>query len=344
MAGIVVVGAGAGALAAAARLATSGHRVTVVERSGAVGGAVGAYRRDGFAFDTGPGLLHFPAVWRDLFLKTGRAALEECVELRRVDPAVEHRFADGTRLRLPGFSRAGVRRALDEAVGADAGERWHAVLGRARETWESTRRPLLEEPLTAAAREAAHADAYPARRGGLLRRRPRTLAAMARDELRHPATEAVLASVARRHGLDPHTAPASAAVLAYVEETFGSWYPLGGMRALVSALHRRCEERRVRFELGAEAVRVLEREGRAAGVELADGRRLAAEKVVWGGAWPGAGRTRGTAGRLVVLLALRGPHPAGTPHRTVVHPAATRPGGAAGPAVTLDRPDDPWGG
>ncbi|WP_209314636.1 phytoene desaturase family protein [Streptomyces bohaiensis] len=340
MAGIVVVGAGAGALAAAARLATAGHRVTVVERSESVGGAVGAYRRDGFVFDTGPGLLHFPAVWRDLFLKTGRAALEECVELRRVDPAVEHWFADGTALRLPGFSRAGVRRTLDEALGSEAGERWHGVLGRARGTWEATRRPLLEEPLTAAARQAAYEDPYPLRRSGLLRRRARTLAAMARDELRHPATEALLASVVRRHGLDPGTAPASAAVLAYVEETFGTWYPVGGMRALIAAVRRRCEERRVVFELGAEAVRVLERDGRAAGVELADGRRLAAETVVWGGAWPGSGQPRGTAGRLVVLLALRGPHPAGTPHRTVVHPP---PGAAAvpGPAVTLDRPDDP---
>ncbi|WP_338320869.1 phytoene desaturase family protein, partial [Streptomyces lonarensis] len=340
MAGIVVVGAGAGALAAAARLATAGHRVTVVERSEAVGGAIGAHRQDGFAFDTGPGLLHFPAVYRDLFLKTGRAALEQCVELRRVDPAVEHRFSDGTVLRLPGFSRAGVRRALDEAVGAAAGERWHGVLGRARETWEATRRPLLEEPLTAAAREAAREDPYPVRRAGLLRRRARTLAAMARDELRHPATEAVLASVVRRHGLDPEKAPASAAVLAYVEETFGTWYPVGGMRALVEALRRRCEERRVEFALGAEAVRVLERDGRAAGVELADGRRLPAETVVWGAPWPGAGRTRGTAGRLVVLLALRGAHPAGTPHRTVVHPPPV-PGGAPGPAVTVDRPDDP---
>ena len=55
MAQIVVVGAGMGAMAAAARLATAGNRVTVLERTATHGGALGQVRQDGFAFDTGPG-------------------------------------------------------------------------------------------------------------------------------------------------------------------------------------------------------------------------------------------------------------------------------------------------
>ncbi|MGW9284852.1 NAD(P)-binding protein, partial [Streptomyces diastaticus] len=77
MARIAVIGAGVGAMAAAARLAVAGHEVEVHERSDTYGGSLGQYRRDGFAFDTGPGLLTLPAVPRDLFLKTGRAALED---------------------------------------------------------------------------------------------------------------------------------------------------------------------------------------------------------------------------------------------------------------------------
>ncbi|HEX5567804.1 MAG TPA: NAD(P)-binding protein, partial [Streptomyces sp.] len=100
MARTVVIGAGMGAMAAAARLAVAGHRVTVYERGPAHGGAVRRHERDGFGFDTGPGLLHLPAVYRDLFVKTGREPLEECVELVQVDPAVRHVFADGTAVSL----------------------------------------------------------------------------------------------------------------------------------------------------------------------------------------------------------------------------------------------------
>lgn len=133
MARIAVIGAGMGAMAAAARLAVAGHRVAVYERNGTYGGAVRRFERAGFGFDTGPGLLHLPAVYRDLFVKTGREPLESVLELSQVDPAARHVFADGTAVSLPNASRAGVLTALDGALGAGAGERWSDFLGRARE-------------------------------------------------------------------------------------------------------------------------------------------------------------------------------------------------------------------
>ncbi|MFI7273438.1 phytoene desaturase family protein [Streptomyces sp. NPDC049879] len=338
MARIVVVGAGMGAMAAAARLAVAGHRVTVVERSGTHGGAVGRWERDGFAFDTGPGLLHLPAVWRDLFVKTGRRELAECVGIARIDPLAEHRFADGTVVRVPA-ARGGAVQALDGALGAGAGERWADLLGRARSTWEATRRPLVEEPLLAGEPTAVLGqDPFPARPRGLLRRRtPPTLAALADEGLRDPRLAAVLTGTVREYGCDPARVPASAAVLAYLEQTFGLWYPEGGMRALADAVRERCEERRVEFRFGTGAARVLARDGRAGGVELADGGVVEADAVVWGAPGLGGVPREGTS-RFTLFLALRGARPADAPHRTLLHPA---PGGPAGPTVRVLRPDDP---
>ncbi len=162
MARIAVIGAGAGALAAAARLAVAGHRVAVYERTETYGGALRRRERDGFAFDTGPGLLPLPAVYRDLFVKTGREPLEECVELVQADPSSHHVFADGTRVSLPNASRAGVVSAVEEALGADAARRWGDFLVRAREAWDRARRPLLEEPLWPNWEVLAEREPYPA--------------------------------------------------------------------------------------------------------------------------------------------------------------------------------------
>ena len=101
-----MIGAGMGAMAAAARLAVAGHRVAVYERTETYGGAVRRFERDGFAFDTGPGMLTLPAVYRDLFVKTGKEPLESVVELVQVDPSSRHVFADGTEVSLPNASRA----------------------------------------------------------------------------------------------------------------------------------------------------------------------------------------------------------------------------------------------
>jgi phytoene dehydrogenase-like protein len=344
----------------------AGHRVTVYERAATYGGSVGRFARDGFVFDTGPGLLHLPAVYRDLFVKTGKEPLEQCVRLRQVDPASRHIFADGTDVLLPNASRAGVVSALDAALGAGAGERWGAFLGRARDAWDRSRRPLLEEPLWADWQVLGR-DPYPAeRRKRLLRgaRQAATVSEIGAWELADPRLAALLDGYALSYGLDPRSAPGSAALLPYLEQTFGSWYVEGGMRALADAVYERCLARRVDFVFGAGVTRIVEKDGAAAGVELADSTLVAADRVVAGVA-PGplveqglqgegdvAPRGPGDApvpGRFTVLLALRGPRPEGTAHRTVVHsPAGSaeaadvfggRP--AALPTVTVLRPDDP---
>ncbi|MET9963478.1 NAD(P)/FAD-dependent oxidoreductase [Streptomyces sp. NPDC006326] len=342
MARIAVIGAGMGAMATAARLAVAGHQVTVYERSAGHGGSLGRHEREGFAFDTGPGLLHLPAVYRDLFVKTGKRPLEDCAELVQLDPALRHVLADGTELTLPGASRGGAAAVLDQTFGAGAGERWNGVLGRARDAWNATRRPLLEEPLRPDWQVLGR-DPYPAlRRSGLLRRRPPTLAEVAARELGGGLGELLTARV-QAYGIDPATAPASAAVLPYMEQTFGSWYVRGGMRALATAVYERCLERKVAFVFGAPVREVLEREGRAAGLLLADGTEAAADFVVCGvdprplrvplpsGGVPADGRQ--VASRYTLLLALRGARPADAVHRTLVHSPDT--------LLTVLRPDDP---
>ncbi|MFF2728614.1 phytoene desaturase family protein [Streptomyces sp. NPDC058008] len=359
MARIAVIGAGTGAMAAAARLSVAGHRVTVYERSGTYGGSLGRYARDGFVFDTGPGLLHLPAVHRDLFVKTGRESLEQCVTLTQVDPASRHLFADGTAVSLPNASRAGVVGALDQALGEGAGARWGDFMDRAGVAWNRSRRPLLEEPLPED-RQMFGRDPYPATRHRRLLRPSRqasTVAEVGAWELADPRLAALLDGYALSYGLDPRRAPASAALLPYMEETFGSWYVAGGMRALADAVYARCLARKVEFVFGAEVVGVAEKDGRAAGVELADGRSVEAAHVVLG-AQPAPGllpfpdeRPAGdpVPGRFLVMLSLRGAREAGAVHRTVVHgpdPGAEQEAVFGGrtaelPTVTVLRPDDP---
>jgi phytoene desaturase len=368
MARIAVIGAGMGAMAAAARLAVAGHRVTVYERTDTYGGALRRVARDGFSFDTGPGLLPLPAVWRDLFVKTGKEPLEACVDLVQVDPSSRHVFADGTEVALPNASRAGVVAALDEALGDDAGRRWGDFLVRAREAWDRTRRPLLEEPLWPNWQVLAEREPYPAvpHKRLLRTRRAGTLAEVAAWELRDARLAALLEGHALAYGLDPRVTPASAAVLPYMEHAFGMWYVRGGLRELARAVHDRCVARRVEFRFGAEVTAIVEKDGRAAGVELADQEvavadfvvagvapdvldRLAGESAVRGDAE--VPPQRGAASRLTVLLALRGARPAGTAHRTVVHATDREaeldalfgtPCGMVGPpTVTVLRPDDP---
>ena len=127
MARVVVVGAGMGGLAVAARLARLRHDVTLLEQAPIVGGKLGTYTRDGFTFDTGPSLLTLPAVYRDLFRKTGRP-LEDVPGATPVDPVARYRFPDGTLVDVPNASRRAVAATFGQAFGGSAGEDWSRFL------------------------------------------------------------------------------------------------------------------------------------------------------------------------------------------------------------------------
>jgi phytoene desaturase len=365
---VVVVGAGMGGLAAAARLRAGRHDVTVLEQADVVGGKLGWFERDGFGFDTGPSLLTLPAVYRDLFRKTG-GPLESEVDLVPVDPACHYRFADGIELDLPNASRGAVSAALDAAFGPGAGADWAGLLDRAGQIWDVTRRPFLESPL-----DGLRGLLRESRRVSDLRIVApwRSLRGLGRGYLRDPHLRTLLDRYATYTGSDPRRAPAALATVPYVEQTFGAWYVRGGLRRLGLALHQRALDRGTIVRTSTAVTAVETSGGRVSGVLLADGGRLPADVVVsdidarslytdlvapqaGSGALRSLTRATPSLSGFVLLLALRGRTP-GLAHHTVLFPAdyddefdsvfgsgahRGRPRPVPDPAVYVAAPDDP---
>jgi phytoene desaturase len=362
---VVVVGAGLGGLAAAARLAAAGHAVTVVEQAEQVGGKLGWYARDGHGFDTGPSLLTLPQVFEDLFTATG-APLDQVLDLRRLDPAVSYRFADGTTTAVPG-RLDDVPGRLDDDLGAGAGAQWSALLTRAEAMWRATEQPFLRSPLAGAATLARLA----LRASDLRTIAPgRTLRGLGRQYLDDPRLRMLLDRYATYSGSDPRRAPAALLTVPWVEQAFGSWYVRGGLRRLPEAVADRAAERGAVVRCGTAVTEVLVASGRAAGVRLADGAVLPADVVVcnadaaalYGRLLPRRApvrraraalrRVTPSSSGLVLLLALRGRTP-DLAHHTVLFPAdydaefdalfgrrgPRRP--VADPTVYVSAPDDP---
>ena len=357
MSRVIVIGAGLGGLASAARLAAAGHEVEVHEAADTPGGKLGVVERDGFTFDTGPSLLTMPGLLDELFAATGGPA---DLPVTPVDPAGDLRFADGTRLVLP-HDPARVPAALDAALGAGAGADWQRLHDRSRHLWSLVGRDVLRRPLTTSA--LVRMSARPA---DLRAVAPwRTVRGLGRRLLRDPRLRTWLERYATYSGSDPRRTPAVLSVSAFVEQEFGTWWVPGGLRRIVDALLARCHELGVAVHLGSPVEAVLVEDGRVAGVRVAGGERAADvvvsnadaavlhERLLPRGAAPWARRrlrrTPPSSAGFVLLLGLSGREP-GAAHR-VWFPAdytaefdavfGRHPRPVEDPTVYVHAPDDP---
>ena len=274
---MVVIGAGLGGLAAAARLARLRHDVVVVEAADDIGGLLGRHTTGSFGWDTGATTVTLPATLRDLFLKTGRP-LETVVELEPLEPLAHYRFAEGTRMDLPNTGLADVVAHFDAALGGRAGEEWRQFHDYATRLWTVVRGPFVESPLTGARDLARLAARHPGQLTAVTGRR--TLRDVAERFFPNDRQRVLLEHHATRAGADPRRAPAFFAVWPYVEQTFGGWSVRGGMRRLVEAVHDRAVDRGAVVHTGAAVVAITTSAGRVDGVRLADGRHLPTDIVV----------------------------------------------------------------
>lgn len=269
----IVVGAGLGGLSAAVHLRLAGWEVLVVEGRDSTGGKVRQLRDSGFSFDMGPTIFTMPQAVDELFAAAGRDRREE-LELLPLDPFYRAHFPDGTVFEMSSRHEAvleQVRRIApgDERAWLDwldrSGRIWRDVeehfLDRLFHSW----RDLLEPRLLLA---GMRMDALV------------SLSTRVKRQFRSEKLRQLSSYQAIYVGASPDDVPATYALIAHLEANHGVWFPRGGMFAVTRSVTRLCEDLGVEIRLGAEVDRILVRDGRAEGVELAGGERLDAAAVV----------------------------------------------------------------
>ncbi len=276
MASIVIIGAGIGGMSAAARLAKAGHEVTIYENSDRSGGKCRTEWFGDYAFDTGPSLLTLPAVYRDLFLKTGKR-IEHVLNIKPVDPAFNYHFSDGSSVLFPNLSNPNTYNEIEKSYGLAAGNQWKELINRAERMWEVSREPFIESELNSIFSLL--------KRKNLLRDikeiAPFTSLRKLSEKLKlDPHLQMIVDRYATYTGSDPRSAPAVLLTIAFVESTFGAWHIEGGVGQLSTALEQRCSDLGVKFKFNTLVSQILVNNNQATGIKTSDGKEFKADLVV----------------------------------------------------------------
>ncbi|WP_106814631.1 phytoene desaturase family protein [Microbacterium timonense] len=276
----VVIGGGIAGLATAALLSAEGWSTTLFEARDEIGGRAGSWRHGAFRFDTGPSWYLMPEVFDHFFRLLGTTADEE-LDLVPLDPAYRV-YSDPATGLDPLDVRSGreAATALFESVEPGAGARLDAYLDSAAEAYDLAVTRFLYDTYetTSGLRDPA-----------LLRRMPRLAPLLTRSLARHverrftdPRLRKILEYPAVFLGGSPYGVPSLYHLMSHLDLGDRVLYPRGGFTEVIAAVARVAEASGVTIRTGAAVASITASDGAATGVELADGRRVAADLVVSG--------------------------------------------------------------
>ena len=270
---VLIIGAGIGGIATAARLARRGCQVTVVEKNEIPGGRCGQMTVQGHRFDTGATLF----LMRDLYAETFAAlgeSMEDHLQLHRVDPTYHLVFPDDSRLQLTSDLHSMSTQL--EAIEPGSFERLLRYLEEGSLHYRLSLPNLVNRDFRSLS------DFINLRMLMIvLRLKALTLHTTYASRFFHdPRLLSAFTFQDMYMGLSPYSSPATYSLMQYTELADGLWYPQGGMYRITESLVAIAEKLGVEFVYNAPVEKILVEGSRATGVVLADERTLSADIVV----------------------------------------------------------------
>lgn len=272
---IVVIGAGVGGLVSAALLAADGHDVLLIEAAATPGGKLRAIDVEGVAIDGGPTVFTMRDVFEAIFAACGDS-LTDHLRLRPANRLARHAWGDA-QLDLfadPAESEA----AIGAFAGASEARGYRQFRAEAQRLFDALDRPFLRgvktDPITLGWRMGL--------RGFSDYLNLRAYTSLWRALGRYfadPRLQQLFGRYATYCGSSPLKCPATLMLIAHVEAS-GVWLIEGGMHRLALALEALGRSNGVRFRYGAAVREILVEQGRAAGIVLTSGERIAATAVI----------------------------------------------------------------
>jgi 1-hydroxycarotenoid 3,4-desaturase len=274
---VLIIGAGAGGLSAAAVLAAQGCAVTILERADTPGGKMRQLMAGGALIDAGPTVFTMRWVFDALFEAAG-GEFEGAVDLTRAGVLARHAWADGGALDL----HADIA-ASEDAIRAFAGAADAAAFRAFAEEARKVHDTLLS-PFMAAQKPNPLSLALAVRNPMSLRRIApfETLAAQLARRFRDPRLRQLFGRYSTYVGSSPYLAPATLMLIAHVEQE-GVWLVEGGMHALARAMLALGQWNGAQIRYAAHASEISVADGRVRGVRLANGEVIAADAIVFNG-------------------------------------------------------------
>lgn len=269
----VVIGSGFGGLAAAVRLASRGHDVTLVEKRDQPGGRAYVYKQDGFTFDGGPTVITAPWLIKELFGLSGRNA-DDYITMVPVSPFYRIFFDNNTHFDYTGKTDdmlAQIRAFSSHPEDVDG---YRTFLKKTESIFAKGFTELSDKPflhvsdMLKVAPDLIRLESY------------RTVHNFVSRHIQDDKLRQVLTFHPLLVGGNPFQTTSIYTLIHHLEREWGVWFAMGGTGAVVDSLVRLLGELGGKLELNSEVGELMMDGAKTTGVRLVDGREIRADNVV----------------------------------------------------------------
>lgn len=269
---VSIIGAGFSSIAAACYLARDGYKVTVYEKNDHIGGRARQLVRDGFTFDMGPTWYWMPDVFERFFADFGKKP-SDYYSLSKLNPAYSVYFSTDDRVSIPDSLEQ--IEAVFEREAAGSATKLRRFMAKAKRHYDIAIGGLVYRPGESAL-ELVTRDTV-LRLGSFIR----TVRSDVRRQFKSPRLVSILEFPVLFLGAKPQNTPAFYSFMNHADFGLGTWYPNGGMAAVVSGMEQLSRELGVHYVTGANVSEITHQENKVTGI-LVNGEHIPSDMVLSG--------------------------------------------------------------
>lgn len=245
---VVIIGSGFAGISAASFMAKAGWDVTVLEKHTMPGGRARMFSEAGFTFDMGPSWYWMPDVFERYF-NCFEKKVSDYYQLERLDPSYRVYWQNGP-MDIPADYEALMQ--FFESLEKGAAEKLDAFMKEAAYKYEVGINKLVHKP----GRSLTEFIDMDLAKGVLKLDVFTSMKKHISKYFKHPQLRFLMEFPVLFLGALPEDTPALYSLMNYADIKLGTWFPKGGMYAIVEGMHKLATEMGVKFHFNQNVVSI----------------------------------------------------------------------------------------
>ena len=270
----IVIGGGFGGIGIALRLRALGHKVTLIERLGSLGGRAQVFKKNGFKHDAGPTVITAPFLFDELF-ELFNEKREEHIEFRPLELWYRFHFHDGQTFDYS-QSIEKTKKEMKKFSIKDANN-YDKLLEASKSIFDIGFTKLADKPFSSFFYMIKQVPALLKLKSYL------TVAQLVNTYIKNPNLRAAFSIHPLLVGGNPFSTTSIYALIHFLERNWGVYFTMGGTGKLVEELTKLLERTGVEIKYNLDIKNAYEKNGKIEKIECMNGNAFYADNFIFNG-------------------------------------------------------------